>query len=83
MESIAALKHFGLNFGISYQLFDDYADGDAHLSFDIDLLEKAIDYAEKARGSIVSLEETHYKKGLEGLLDYLIAKNVQAEMPRM
>ena len=82
-ESIASLKQFGLNFGISYQLFDDFADGDAHLSFDIDLLERAVDYAERAKVSIVSLEKTRYKKGLQGLLDYLIEKNVQAEMPSM
>lgn len=78
--SFEALGHFGLNFGISYQLFDDYTDQDVDLSFDLDIVDKAVAYAEHARESIASLKETPYKRGLEGLLDYLIEKNVKASI---
>lgn len=79
-NTIKALGYFGLNFGISYQLFDDYTDQDVDLSFDLDVVDKAVEYAGRARENIAPLKETPYKRGFEGLLDYLIEKNIKASM---
>jgi len=73
-QSEKALSDFGLNFGLSYQLFDDYEDQDIPLSIDLDLPATAYEYAGKAKDSLASVDDSAYKQSLLGLVDYVAEK---------
>jgi octaprenyl-diphosphate synthase len=76
-KNISALKEYGFNFGMAYQLIDDYLDGDISIDSELNLVEKAKEYAECAKESIKFLADSEYKKSLENLLDFIT--NVQNE----
>jgi len=76
-KNISALKEYGFNFGMAYQLIDDYLDGDISIDSELNLVEKAKEYAECAKESIKFLADSEYKKSLENLLDFMT--NVQNE----
>ena len=76
-KNISALKEYGFNFGMAYQLIDDYLDGDISIDSELNLVEKAKEYAERAKESIKFLSDSEYKKSLENLLDFIT--NVQNE----
>lgn len=73
---IEALGKFGLNFGISYQIIDDYIDGDIPFAFKINMLEKANYYASLAKDNIKIFNDSKYKKSLQNLVDYIITSFV-------
>jgi octaprenyl-diphosphate synthase len=74
---ISALKEYGFNFGMAYQLIDDYRDGDISIDSELNFVEKAKDYAERAKESIKFLSDSEYKKSLENFVDFIT--NVQNE----
>jgi geranylgeranyl pyrophosphate synthase len=76
-KNISALKEYGFNFGMAYQLIDDYLDSDISIDSELNLVEKAKEYAECAKESIKFLADSEYKKSLENLLDFIT--NVQNE----
>lgn len=66
-----ALANYGLYFGLSFQIVDDYMDGDSIFNFDISMIEKAKEYAERAKGEIKVLKERSIKKIFFNLCDYV------------
>ncbi|MDD5686542.1 MAG: polyprenyl synthetase family protein [Elusimicrobia bacterium] len=72
-EVTLALKEYGLNFGISYQLMDDYMDGDATITSKINMLETAREYAVRAIKYLEILDNSEYKDGLKNLAEYVIS----------
>ncbi len=72
--SILAVSKFGLNFGIAYQLIDDFLDDECPQKFNIDLIAQAQKYAKKAIDSLFFFEESTYKKFLINLVKYVLEK---------
>ena len=66
-----ALANYGLYFGLSFQIVDDYMDGDSIFNSDISMIEKAKEYAERAKGEIKVLKERPIKKIFFNLCDYV------------
>jgi geranylgeranyl pyrophosphate synthase len=77
IKTISALKEYGFNFGMAYQLIDDYLDVDISIDSELNLVEKAKEYAECAKESIKFLPDSEYKKSLENFVDFIT--NVQNE----
>jgi octaprenyl-diphosphate synthase len=73
-EVVLALRNFGQNFGIAYQIVDDYLDGDVNFLFDIDLLEKAEEFGALAKENLLFFPDSNYKSCLNNLIDHLMAK---------
>ncbi|MBN2542673.1 polyprenyl synthetase family protein [bacterium] len=74
-SQIKALADFGLNFGIAYQLIDDYMDDDHPVKIECDIPKKAEDYIIKAKTSIGPIEDSVYKQSLIQLADYILSRN--------
>ncbi|NQV18971.1 MAG: polyprenyl synthetase family protein [Armatimonadetes bacterium] len=74
-KTVKTLGKFGFNFGISYQLLDDYLDNDATFNFNINLFEKAKEYGKRAQVTIASFENSKYKNSLYNLITYLFEKD--------
>lgn len=72
-SQIKDLANFGLNFGMAYQIKDDYMDNDPNALNNV-TLEEAYEYADKAKQSIIELEDSVYKKNLYELMDFVMAK---------
>ena len=70
--SILALGKFGTNFGIAYQLTDDFLDDEQPQNFDVNLLLQAKIYSEKAKRDLDIFENNEYKKHLLNLIQYVI-----------
>jgi octaprenyl-diphosphate synthase len=68
------LENFGLYFGIAYQLFDDYADGDSPCR-EIAGFAKAEKYADLAIASIKDLPQSVGREKLTELALHLVATN--------
>ena len=73
-ETILALGEFGTNFGISYQLTDDFLDDEQPKNIDVNLLLQAKIFAEKAKRNLDNLEDNQYKKYLLNLIRYILDK---------
>ena len=73
-NTINSLEQFGLNFGIAYQILDDYKDNDVLCAFDLDNIEKAKEYVGYAKESIKYLKSLKYKKSFQDLTDFLLIK---------
>jgi geranylgeranyl pyrophosphate synthase len=72
-EAVAdALGEFGLTFGLTFQMVDDLMDRDHRLDPSVDLREKALEYADRARARIAVLAPSKYRQGLEALVDFVI-----------
>ena len=71
-DAIFALGEFGTNFGIAYQLTDDFLDDDQPQNFDVNLLLQAKIYCEKAKKNLDFFENNEYKKHLLNLIQYVI-----------
>lgn len=79
-EITFALREYGLNFGISYQLMDDYLDRDSAITFKIDMLGTAREYAIRAIKYLELLDNSKYKEGLKNLAEYVLqGKNEQTK----
>ncbi len=71
-ETILALGEFGTNFGIAYQLTDDFLDDEQPTNFDVNLLLQAKIYCEKARKNLNIFKNDEYRKHLLNLIQYVI-----------
>ncbi len=69
-----ALAEFGLNFGLAYQLIDDYLDGDALLRTSLDLYAKAEEYVNLAIGSLENLEKIESREKLIELCGFVLQR---------
>ncbi len=76
-ETIFALGEFGTNFGLAYQLTDDFMDNEQPESFDVNLLLQAKIYCEKAKKNLENFENNEYKKHLLHLIKYILEKPSQ------
>lgn len=70
-DELIALREFGLNLGMTYQIVDDFIDGDKnalkYITRDVALI-----YYNKALKSLDILEESIYKSSLINLLEYVL-----------
>jgi octaprenyl-diphosphate synthase len=73
-DEVTALGNFGTNFGIAYQLTDDFLDDEQPKSFDINLLLQAKIYGEKAKKNLAEFADNEYKKHLLNLVQYVTEK---------
>ncbi|MCK5050480.1 MAG: polyprenyl synthetase family protein [Candidatus Cloacimonetes bacterium] len=71
-ETIFALGEFGTNFGIAYQLTDDFLDDEQPKDFDVNLLLQAKIYCEKAKKNLNIFKNNEHKKNLLNLIQYVI-----------
>lgn len=71
-ESAENLASFGLNFGLAYQLLDDFIDKDSPLKEGINLLDRAKQYIEKARGDLAKLPLSG--EHLDKLCDFILER---------
>lgn len=70
-NEIACLENYGLNFGITYQMIDDYIDKDT-TSLKYIGLHDARHYSEEAKKSIIGLKDSIYKEKLIDFLDFIL-----------
>lgn len=70
-SEIVCLENYGLNFGMAYQIIDDFIDKDP-ISIRHVGLEEAYKYACKAKDSLRTLEDTVYKQKLIDFLQYIL-----------
>ncbi|MDP8204166.1 MAG: polyprenyl synthetase family protein [Candidatus Tenebribacter mawsonii] len=73
-KTVLALGEFGTNFGIAYQLMDDYLDDEQPKNFEVNLLLQAKIYCEKAKKNLKNFKNNEYKKLLLSLLQYVSDK---------
>ena len=66
------LKEFGLNFGIAYQLMDDYKDGEVPRGIKLDCLREVEKYTVKCRKNLDSIKNSIYKDALLKGVDFVI-----------
>ncbi len=71
-NKIEELKQFGLNFGIAYQLIDDFKDKDVNESFIVNFVEKAKEYANSAIENIQFIKNNKFKSSLERLVAHVV-----------
>ncbi len=71
-DQIKNYRNFGLNFGMAYQIMDDYMDKDPNALNNVSL-EEANKFAKKAKKSIANLKDTVYKQKLYDLMEYVMA----------
>ena len=71
-EKINNLERFGFNFGIAYQLIDDFKDKDINKDLKLNSISEAIEYINKAKNNIHFLTLPKYKNSLESLADFII-----------
>ena len=68
---IASFESYGLNFGMAFQIIDDYLDKDSIMKKNVGLKE-AKEYINRAKDSLCTIKESVYKQKLEDLLKYII-----------
>ncbi len=71
-QKIMKLKKFGMNFGIAYQLIDDFKDQDIKEDFTINGVEKAKEYVDSAVENIKFIENKKIKNSFAGLAAYTV-----------
>lgn len=67
---IQNLAGYGLNFGMAYQIIDDFTDNDPNVAGAI-RLEEALEYAVAARNHLAELPDSVYRNSLLRLVDFL------------
>jgi octaprenyl-diphosphate synthase len=70
-EVSQALANYGLYLGLLFQIVDDFIDNDSIFSSDVSMIEKAEEYAMRAKSEIHLLKESGVKKTLLGIIDYV------------
>lgn len=75
-SAIANLEVFGINFGMTYQVIDDYIDKDPLAEGNVNL-EEAFQYAANAKHAIDSFKHSVYKDSLVSMVDYILSHTSQ------
>ena len=73
-ETANHLGAFGLNFGLAYQLTDDFIDKDSPIDEHIDLLEKAKKYISIAKHELFIVSLNGQGKYLDSLCDFILSR---------
>ncbi|MBT4575256.1 MAG: polyprenyl synthetase family protein [Candidatus Cloacimonetes bacterium] len=73
-DVISTLGEFGTNFGIAYQLTDDFMDDEQPENFDVNILLQAKIYCEKAKKNLENFKNNEYKKHLLYFIKYILDK---------
>ena len=71
-DTMLALTRYGRYLGLSYQLIDDYIDGDSIVKSDVYMIEKANEYTELIRAELGLLKESPYRNTLFQLSDFIM-----------
>lgn len=71
-NTLLALTHYGLYLGLSYQLIDDYIDGDSILKSSAYMVEKAKEYTALIKTKLGLLKESPYRHTLHLLCDFIV-----------
>ena len=71
-DALSALTRYGRYLGLSYQLIDDYIDGDSILKASAYMVEKAKEYTELIKTELASLKETPSRHTLFQLCDFIV-----------
>lgn len=70
-EKILGLEEYGLNLGMTYQIIDDYMDGDIKAINNV-TLEDANYFGEKAKNSLKNFKASTYKDSLINMVDHIL-----------
>ncbi|PAB58402.1 hypothetical protein CCE28_15745 [Anaeromicrobium sediminis] len=70
-SEIKSLESFGLNFGMAYQIKDDFVDGDPN-ALKYVTMDDARAFSSKAKKAIAGLDDSVYKQNLCELMDYMM-----------
>ncbi|NJD03247.1 MAG: polyprenyl synthetase family protein [Ruminiclostridium sp.] len=70
INTVSALENYGMNFGMTYQIVDDYADNDPIAVRHIGLKESE-EFAKQAESCLQGLEDSVYKTNLIYLIRYV------------
>ncbi|MEW6042187.1 MAG: polyprenyl synthetase family protein, partial [Elusimicrobiota bacterium] len=68
-----SLGSFGLNFGIAYQIMDDYLDNSIPAGLNVNIILEAKKYVKRAEKNLKILGNSICKKSLENLSEYIIS----------
>lgn len=71
-EIRGAMRDYGMNLGMTYQIIDDFSDDDPNAAKFIEKTEADI-YYKKAVENLKALEGSTHKKAMKGLLDFVMA----------
>ena len=69
-----ALTRYGRYLGLSYQLIDDYIDGDSILKSSAYMVEKVKEYTDLIKTELELLKESPYRHTLLLLCDFIVEK---------
>ncbi|MCK5094604.1 MAG: polyprenyl synthetase family protein [Spirochaetes bacterium] len=69
-----ALADYGMFLGLAFQIVDDHIDGDSIFNSEINMINKAKEYADKAKKVIENLPESPIKYKLLNLPDYVMER---------
>ncbi len=69
-----ALANYGFNLGLAFQIVDDYLDNDSIFTSEVDMIEKAKKYANRAKVDINVLKESPVKRKLTDASDYVVSR---------
>ena len=67
----SACEEFGLNFGVAYQLVDDFKDRDSIYKGDMDYLGRAREYMDRATGALGEMKDSVFRKSLSALCEFV------------
>ncbi|MHB9154634.1 MAG: polyprenyl synthetase family protein [Endomicrobiales bacterium] len=74
-KTTRALASYGYNFGMAYQLIDDYIDNDSALNRQKGPFNRLLGaYIRELKGNLEALEESSSRQSLYGLLRYVVGK---------
>jgi octaprenyl-diphosphate synthase len=73
-QAAELMEQFGLNFGLAYQLVDDFIDHDSPPSVDADLVVKAQQYILEAKKALSSVSSNGSGRYLESLCDFVLER---------
>jgi len=71
-DKVSLVGNYGIKFGMTYQIVDDFMDNDPLGTKNVKL-EEAERYANEAKHSISGFMNSEYKKSLNGLVDYVLS----------
>ncbi len=73
-EVVEALSAFGMDFGLAFQLLDDYGDKDARVDPAVDIIERAEEHMSRSRAALSGFPDSAAKAELLAICDFLLAR---------